>query len=94
MKRSTLLTIIAAGSLAITATLFGQTTKMTGTVVSVTRSTITLKTGNDQWVIRRQPSQTIAGDLKAGEEITITYNQPDAQKKEEPMAGMPNAEKK
>ena len=94
MRTPTLFSIIVAGYMAVSATVFGQTTEMTGTVVAVSRSTITLKKGTDQWVIRKQPTTKITGDAKVGEEVTITYNQPDAQKKEEPLSGQPAPESK
>lgn len=68
---------------------FAQTTDMTGKVTAVSRTSITLQKGKETWVIQRSPTTKVSGDLKVGSEVTVTYNKPDAQKKEEPAGGTP-----
>ena len=88
MKMKSLICVIVAGTVALSS-LFAQTATMTGKLIAVSRGSITIQTGSDQWVIQRVPSTTVNGDLTVGSTVTVTYNQPDAQKKEGTMAGTP-----
>jgi Flp pilus assembly protein TadG len=90
MKMKSLLCVIVAGSFALSSA-FCQTAEMTGTVTAVSRSSITLQNGTETWVIQRVPSTKVTGDLKVGSTVTVSYNQPDAQKKEAPLGGTPTA---
>jgi riboflavin synthase alpha subunit len=80
----TLLGLVIAGSLALSGVAFGQSISMTGKVLSVTSSTITMQSGSDVWQIARNSTTKVTGDLKVGATVTINCNAPDAQKKEGP----------
>ena len=67
---------------------------MTGKVVAVSRSSITVQKDSEEWVIKRVPSTKISGDMTVGSTVTITYNEPDGQKKETPMGGTPTPAEK
>lgn len=59
---------------------------MTGTVTAVTSSMITMqKTNGEQWnIARTSTTKVTSGELKVGSKATLSYNAPDAQKKEDP----------
>ena len=78
-------------SLALSSIAFGQITNMTGTVKAVTSTTITVqKVNGEQWDIKRTSTTNVtSGELKVGSTATISYNTPDAQKKEAPTGGTP-----
>jgi hypothetical protein len=82
MKIKLLVNLIAAGSLALSSTVFAQTTQMTGKVVAVTSDKITVQKGKEVWEINLTASTKISGDKKVGSTVTVTYDAPDAQKKE------------
>jgi hypothetical protein len=81
MKMKSLLCVIVAGSVALSS-LFAETATMTGKVLAVSSSGITIQKDSEEWVIKRVPSTTVNGELKVGSTVTVTYNEPDAQKKE------------
>ena len=82
MKMKSILIAIAAASLTLSSTAFAQTAHMTGKVIAVTSDKITLQNGKDVWGINLTASTTVSGDKKVGSTVTVTYNTPDAQKKE------------
>ena len=82
MKMKSILIAIAAASLTLSSTAFGQTTHMTGKVIAVTSDKITVQNGKEVWDINLTASTKVSGDKKVGSTVTITYNAPDAQKKE------------
>ena len=43
---------------------------------------ITVQNGKEVWDIKLTASTTVSGDKKVGSTVTVTYNAPDAQKKE------------
>ena len=86
MKIKTFLCVIVAGSLSLSSVAFAQTTEMTGKVVAVSSSMITVQKGTEVWEIKRSRSTTVTGKLKVGATVTVKYNAPDAQKKEGPAA--------
>jgi len=47
--------------------------QVTGPVLEVTPSTITVEKGNDKWVMHRSSATRISGDLKVGSKVTIYY---------------------
>lgn len=47
--------------------------QVTGPVLEVTPTTITVKKGNDNWEITRTSKTKITGDLKVGARVTIYY---------------------
>lgn len=84
MKRKLLL-ILAIGT-ALSGIAFAQTTQLTGKVIAVSSGAITVQKGTDVWDIKRSRSTKVDGTLKVGSTVTVTYNTPDAQKKEGPTA--------
>jgi hypothetical protein len=84
MKTRSLLSLFVAGSVMFSTTLLAQTSTMTGKVLAVSSNTITVQEGREVWDIKRTPRTSTTGTLKVGATITITYNTPDAQKKEGP----------
>lgn len=73
---------MAALSLLLSSVAFGQVATMTGKVLSVTNNAITVQTDNGVWQIKRTMGLRVTGELKVGGTVTITYNTPNAQKKE------------
>src|SRR5690242_19157222 len=47
--------------------------QVTGPVLDVTPTTITVQKGNDRWEIIRNSSTKVSGDLKTGAKVTIYY---------------------
>jgi len=50
-----------------------KTYQVTGPVLEVTPTAITVKKGNDNWEIARNSKTKITGDLKVGAKVTIYY---------------------
>ena len=82
MKMKSILIAIAAASLTLSSTAFAQTAHMTGKVIAVTSDKITVHKGKEVWDINLTASTKVSGDKKVGSTVTVTYNAPDAQKKE------------
>lgn len=75
MKR-TLLSLIAAGSIALNGALFAaspSTYQVTGPVTAVDDSMITVTKGKEKFEIARDSGTKVTGDLKVGDKVTITY---------------------
>jgi hypothetical protein len=47
--------------------------QVTGPVLAVTPTTITVQKGDDKWEITRDSKTKITGDLKVGAKVTIYY---------------------
>ena len=86
MKIKSFLSVFVAAIIALGGTAFAQDAVMKGTVVAVAGGKITIQKGTEIWAIRQGPTTTVTGDLKVGSVVTIKYNAPDAQKKEEPLS--------
>jgi hypothetical protein len=91
MKLKVLLSVLVIGSLALGGA-FGQAQKkeITGTVVAVTDTSITVRQPNDtQWVweIKRGAgtATSVTGKAKIGATVKVIYAETDAQKKEAPL---------
>jgi hypothetical protein len=72
----TLLSIIAASSLVLSSAGFAaapSTYQVTGPVLAITDTVITVQKGKDKWEIARSADTKITGDLKVGGKVTITY---------------------
>jgi len=72
----TMLSIIAASSLALGSTGFAggaSTYQVTGPIVAVTDTVITVLKGKDQWQVARSADTKVTGDLKVGAKVTVTY---------------------
>jgi hypothetical protein len=50
-----------------------KTYQVTGPVLEVTNTTITVQKGKDKWEIARDNSTKVTGDLKVGSKVTIQY---------------------
>jgi len=50
-----------------------KTYQVTGPVLEVTPTTITVQKGDDKWEIARNPKTKVTGDLKVGSKVTIYY---------------------
>ena len=50
-----------------------KTYQVTGPVLDVTNTTITVQKGKDKWEIARDNSTKVTGDLKVGSKVTIQY---------------------
>ena len=51
-----------------------KTYQVTGPVLEVTATTITVQKGNEKWELARPASTKIKGDLKVGSKVTIYYS--------------------
>src|SRR5713101_7575948 len=68
--------LIAAASLALSSLAFSagaKTYQVTGPVVEVNDTMIAVQKGKDRWEINRDANTKVAGDLKVGEKVTVTY---------------------
>ena len=50
-----------------------KTYQVTGPVLEVTPTTITVQKGDDRWEIARNKSTKVSGELKVGAKVTIYY---------------------
>ena len=75
MKSTSLLSLVVAGSLALSnlALAAGKTYQVTGPVLEANDSMIAVQKGKDRWEIARDSSTKVNGDLKVGAKVTITY---------------------
>ncbi len=76
MKTNTLLSLVAAGSLAFSGVAFGASAKtyqVTGPIVEMNDKMIVVMKGKDRWEVDKDSSTKVAGDLKVGEKVMITY---------------------
>jgi hypothetical protein len=62
--------LLAASSLHAADT---KTYQVTGPVLEVTPTAITVQKGNDKWEIARDGKTKITGDVKVGSKVTIYY---------------------
>ena len=91
MNIKTILTAFMAGTFALSSVALAD--NMAGTVVAVTPTLITVQRGKDVWNIKcgAGTHTTVKGELKVGASVSISYDAPDAQKKEEPMTAPTDA---
>ena len=75
MKITTLFSLLAAGTLALSSTAFAgaKSYQVTGPVVEVTDSMIVVTKGKERFEIDRDSNTKVTGDLKVGEKVTIMY---------------------
>jgi hypothetical protein len=74
--RSTLLGLLFAAGLLVADVMQAADSKsyqVTGQVLEVTPTTITVQKGNEKWEISRNNGTKVTGDLKAGAKVTIYY---------------------
>lgn len=50
-----------------------KTYQVTGPVLDMTDTTITVQKGKDKWEISKDASVSVSGDLKVGSKVTIEY---------------------
>jgi hypothetical protein len=74
-KRSIALGLTAASFLFVAASYAAtaKTYQVTGPVLDVSDTMITVQKGKDHWEIARDPSTKVTGDLKVGARVTIEY---------------------
>jgi hypothetical protein len=48
--------------------------QVTGPVLAVTATSITVKKGSDPWTVSRDANTQVTGDLKVGSKVTIKYH--------------------
>ena len=68
--------LLAAVSLAFSGVAFAagaKTYQVTGTVIEMTGSKITVQKGTEKWEIDLDPTIKAKGDVKVGATVTITY---------------------
>jgi hypothetical protein len=51
-----------------------HTYQVTGPIVAVTDTTITVMKGADKWTVSRDANTKVTGDLKVGTKVTIKYH--------------------
>ena len=75
MKTKSLLSLLAASSLAFSSVAFagGKTYEVTGPVLEVNDSMIVVQKGKDRWEINRDANTKVTGDVKVGDKVHITY---------------------
>ena len=76
MKIKSLLSLLAAASVALSSAAFAagaKTYQVTGPILEVTDTMIAVQKGKDRWEINRDANTKVTGDLKVGEKVTITY---------------------
>jgi LysM repeat protein len=75
IKRTCLASLCAAAFLAASSlsAADSKTYQVTGPVLEVTPTTITVQKGDDKWEIARTSKTKVTGDLKVGAKVTIQY---------------------
>src|SRR5437867_9939206 len=76
MKIKLPLSLLAAASLALSSAAFAaaaKTYQVTGPVLEVNDSMITVQKGKDRWELDRDSNTKVTGDLKVGDKVTINY---------------------
>ena len=51
-----------------------KTYQVTGPVLEVTPTTVTVQKGTEKWVIQRDASTATQGELKVGDKVTVMYS--------------------
>ena len=75
-KRLTLLAAVCAAMLFTASPSPGaeaKTYQVTGPIVELTATTITVQKGDEKWQIARDKNTKVTGDLKIGAKVTIYY---------------------
>ena len=76
MNKTILCSLIAAGGMALSGLAFAaspSTYQVTGPVVAVDDSMITVMKGKEKFEVARDSSTKVTGDLKVGDKVTIMY---------------------
>jgi hypothetical protein len=104
MNKRTLVSLVAAASVALSATGFSAsptTYQVTGPIVEVNDSMIVVMKGKEKFEVARDSSTKVTGDLKVGEKVTIHYTmtakeieaKADKAKKDDKAAASPSPKK-
>ncbi len=71
------LSLLAAASVALSSAVFAADAKsdyqVTGPVLEVTDSVITVQKGKEKWEIARNSSTKTTGEVKKGDKVTVQY---------------------
>lgn len=51
-----------------------KTYQVTGPIIEMTDTTITIQKGKEKWVIERTATTKITGELKKGSKVTVYYS--------------------
>jgi hypothetical protein len=70
MKTFIAMTLLTLSLQAFSAT---KTYQVTGPVLEMTDSTITVQKGKEKWEIAKDAASTVKGELKVGSKVTIEY---------------------
>jgi hypothetical protein len=73
---SKIISMVTAVSLALSGAALAagaKTYQITGTVVEMTGSKITVQKGTEKWEIDLDPTMKATGDVKVGATVTVTY---------------------
>ena len=75
MKTKSVLSLLAAASLAVSSVAFAgaKTYEVTGPVLEVNESMIVVQKGKDRWEMNRDAKTKVTGDVKVGDKVHITY---------------------
>jgi hypothetical protein len=76
MKIKLPLSLLAAASLALSSAAFAagaKTYQVTGPVLEVTDTMIAVQKGKDRWEINRDSNTKVTGEVKVGDNVTVTY---------------------
>ena len=84
MNLKTLLSLAVIGSFVLSSAAVTPTSTITGKVVAVTSTTITVQDATQTLEIKLGAGTTVSGESKVGATVTVTYSPTDAQKKEGP----------
>jgi hypothetical protein len=75
MKLNPLFSLVAAGMLSLSSTVFAgaKSYQVTGPVMEVNDSMIVVTKGKERFEIDRDANTKVTGDLKVGDKVTIMY---------------------
>jgi hypothetical protein len=76
MNMNTAFSLLAVANLALSSAAFAagaKTYEVTGPVLEVTDTMITVQKGKDRWEINRDANTKVTGDVKVGDKVHITY---------------------
>jgi hypothetical protein len=75
LMKTKIFSLIAAGSLVLSGVAFAgaKTYQVTGPVLEVNDSMITVQKGKDRWELDRDSNTKVNGDVKVGDKVTINY---------------------
>jgi hypothetical protein len=71
---SFILTVVATLVFASSALADDHNYQVTGPILAVTDTSITVKKGKDPWTVSRDAGTQVTGDLKVGAKVTIKYH--------------------